>query len=52
MKIETINIDYERYKSIKNAETKKEQLENNGFNLIETKQNGFNKFCLIFMGVF
>ena len=50
--IQTISINYEDIKSINQAERQKANLENRGFSLLDTLPNGFNKFNLIYEGVF
>jgi len=48
----TISINYEDINSINKAEKLKTTLENKGFSLIDTIQTCFNKFNLIYGGVF
>lgn len=46
MTTKTIKVNYSDLKNIKKAETLKERLENKGFNLIDTRQIGFDIFLL------
>ena len=46
--IKSITINNNNEKSIKSVERLKARLENKGFNLIETKQIGFDRWVLIY----
>ena len=46
--MKTINVNFDNFFSIAKAQKIKANLENKGYSLKETKQTGFNKFCLIY----